>query len=163
MLRMAEPTSVRAAAPMAIEVTVESGGEPVRTIGLEVDGPVWIGRAETCQVRLDSDLVSRRHAMVTLEPESHAFAVQNLIAHVRLNQIVQLGGGWFATFRGHMLCHEVVYHSLRDDDAAPAGVRGSHPSIAGEERDADDEEVQQRLGENCPNTHVTSANTRSAT
>jgi pilus assembly protein CpaF len=70
MLRMAEPPSVRAAAPMAIEVTVESDGEAVRTIGLEVDGPVWIGRAETCQVRLDSDLVSRRHAVVTLEAES---------------------------------------------------------------------------------------------
>jgi pilus assembly protein CpaF len=53
-----------------LEVTIESDEQAVRTLGLEVDGILWIGRTDTCHVRIDSDLVSRRHAMVTLEPES---------------------------------------------------------------------------------------------
>src|SRR4051794_6225590 len=70
MLRMTEPPSVDRDAPTAVEVTIDSGEEPVRTLGIEVEGVLWIGRTEACQVRLDSDLVSRRHASVTLERES---------------------------------------------------------------------------------------------
>ena len=92
--------------------------------------------------------------VVTLEPEFHTFSVEDLIPHVRLNQVAQLGGGRFAAFRRDMLCHEVVDHALGDDDAGPAGIAGRHPSIRAEKRDADQQEVQHRLGEKFSNAHT---------
>jgi len=68
--------------------------------------------------------------------------------------VVQLGGGRFATSRRHMLCNQIVYHPLGDDDAAPAGIAGRHPSIGAEERDADQQEVQHRLAEKFSNVHA---------
>jgi hypothetical protein len=53
-----------------------------------------------------------------------------------------------------MLCNEVVYHPLGDDDAAPAGIAGRHPSIGAEERDADQQEVQHRLAQKFLNAHA---------
>ena len=92
--------------------------------------------------------------VVTIEPELHTFPVQDLIADVRLDQVVQLGGGGFAAPRRHVLGDEVVHHSLGDDDAAPVGIDGRHPLIGGEERDADQQEVQHRLAEKRSNAHT---------
>ena len=53
-----------------------------------------------------------------------------------------------------MLGDEVVHHSLGDDDAAPVGIDGRHPLIGGEERDADQQEVQHRLAEQRSHAHM---------
>ena len=141
-----------------------------RLVRRQVRGQVRVGRRPCRGVLLRDHLdlladSTLHDDVVTFEPESHTFPVQDLIAYVRLNQVVQLGGGRFATSRRHMLCDEVVYHPLGDDDAAPAGIAGRHPSIGAEERDADQQEVQHRLAEKFSNAHahLTSANTRWAT
>ena len=123
-----------------------------RLVRRQVRGQVRVGRRPCRGVLLRDHLdlladSTLHDDVVTLESELHTFPVQDLIADVRLDQVVQLGGGGFAALRRHVLGDEVVHHSLGDDDAAPGGIAGRHPSIGGEERDADQQEVQHRLAE----------------
>ena len=48
----------------ALEITLRSPGDAPRTRSLACAEPVWIGRDPSCQVVLDSELVSRRHACI---------------------------------------------------------------------------------------------------
>src|SRR5699024_1824993 len=91
--------------------------------------------------------------VVTIEPQFHTFAVEDLIMDVRFDQVVQLGGGWFAPSCSHVLGDEVVHHALCDHDAAPTAIAGRHPSIGTKERDAHHQEVQHRLAEKRSNAH----------
>ena len=121
-----------------------------RLVRDQVRGQIRVGRCP-CRAFLFRDYFdlladpALHDDVVTIEAEAHAFPVQDLIAYVRLDQVAQLGGGWFAALRCHVLGHEVVHHPLGDDDAAPGGVAGRPPLIAREERDADQQEVQGRL------------------
>jgi hypothetical protein len=154
-----------------------------RLVRDEIPGQVRVGRRPRRGVLLRDQLDLLPHStlhddVVTIESELRTFSVQDLLADVRVDQVVQLGGRRFASSRRHVLCDEVVHYSLGNDDAAPAGIDGRHPLIGGEERDADHQEVQHRLGEKFSNAHtgylsarilddasehVTSANTRLVT
>ena len=144
--------------------------DEARRVRRQVRGQIRVGRRPCRGVLLRDHLdlladATLHDDVVTIEPELHTFAVQDLIVYVRLDQVVQLDGGGFAALRRHVLGDEVVHHPLGDDDAVPGGIAGRHPSIGAEERDADQQEVQHRLAEKPSNAHgaFTSANTRLAT
>ena len=63
--------------------------------------------------------------VVTIQSEPHTFAIQDLIAHVCVDQVTQLGGRGFASFRRHVLCDEIVHHSLGDDELRPPELPGA--------------------------------------
>jgi pilus assembly protein CpaF len=54
---------------MELHVTIESNREGSRLEHLSVNGPFVIGRHEQCALKLQSELVSRRHAVVTARDE----------------------------------------------------------------------------------------------
>jgi pilus assembly protein CpaF len=63
----------------ALEITLRSTGDAPRTRSLACTEPVWFGRDPSCQVVLDSELVSRRHACV--EAGTHDLSVRDCSAN----------------------------------------------------------------------------------
>ena len=130
-----------------------------RLVRRQVRGQIRVGRRPCRGVLLRDQLdlladSTLHDDVVTIEPEIHTFPIQDLVAYVRLDQVVQLDRRRFASLRRHVLGDEVVHHALGDDDAALVGIAGRHPSIRAEECDADQQKVQYRLAEKLSNPHT---------
>ena len=54
----------------AVRVLIQSESQGQRQETMAVNGPISIGRHAQCVLRLDSDLVSRQHAVVQIGPQS---------------------------------------------------------------------------------------------
>src|SRR5581483_12265838 len=55
---------------MNVQLVVQSDGGQERTELFQPTGPITVGRHPNCVLRLDSDLVSRQHAVLNVGPSS---------------------------------------------------------------------------------------------
>jgi hypothetical protein len=77
----------------AVRVLIQSESQGQRQETMPVNGPISIGRHAQCVLRLDSDLVSRQHAVVQIGPQSI------LVEDVSTNGTLAGGGCCFGARR----------------------------------------------------------------
>lgn len=80
------PLVVPGADPRTTHVLVVLNGGPVTLVELGPD-PVDVGRAEGCALRLDVPSLSRRHALITWNGETHVLTDLNSSNGTRVNGV----------------------------------------------------------------------------
>jgi pilus assembly protein CpaF len=105
-----------------IQVLIESQAGSKRTIQMRANGPITIGRDADCGLRIKSDLISRRHAVVEFSPTAMRVEDRSTNGTLAGDQLLRRTSAWVSFGTPVVIGDHTLYFTSAAQPAEPATV-----------------------------------------